>query len=274
MAKTLLKIFFGLVIFVWAQWFATDVLRPELWGLFIGVSGSLIIDFVNQIVEQRFLLKLYWDCYKPWARPELRLTLAYLFNIEVNGRYLLVKSNRIENTYQPVGGVYKYFNPEAKNDLDSIGALTDTKIGSDETSEFDLRLNLQNRKALFKFLKWFFDGDERESSPWREFYEELIDTGLLPKDQFPYIHHQLVGQYFEPIHWDKFFLIDTFKYVDIYKPKLINESQLNELKRLLATESDEYIWVTIDEIKQGKSNKGHLIAEHTHKIFKTQKIKL
>lgn len=150
MVKTLLKIFFGLVIFVWAQWFATDGLRTELWGSFIALSGTLLIDLVDQVFKQRLLIKLYWDCYNPWARPELRLTLAYLFNIEINGRYLLVKSHRIENTYQPVGGVYKYFSPEAKNDLDSIGALTDTKIGSDETSEFDLRASL---KTLDKSTK-------------------------------------------------------------------------------------------------------------------------
>jgi hypothetical protein len=273
MAKTLLQICFGLSIFVWAQWFTNDGLKTELFGLCIGIFVTLLIELLYQIFKQRFLLKLYWDCYKPWARQELRLTLAYLFNIEINGRYLLVKSHRIENTYQPVGGVYKYFNPEAKNDLDSIGALTDTKMGSDEISEFDLRLNLQNRRFLFKFLRWFFDGNERESSPWREFYEELIEPNILPPDKFPYIHHQLVGQHFESIHWDKFFQVDTFKYVDVYKPRFINEDQVNELKRLLATKSEEYIWATADEIKQGKSN-GYLIAEHTHKIFKTQKIKL
>lgn len=273
MVKTLLQVLFGIIVLIWAHWFATDNLKTELFGLTIGIGGAIFIEFLYQIYKQRSFLKLYWDCFKPWAKPEIRLTLAYLYNIEINGRYLLVKSNRITNTYQPVGGVYKYFSPEAKNDLDAMGAITDTRIGNDDTSEFDLRLNLQNRSELFKFLKWFFKGDERENCPWREFYEELIEPNILPADKFPYIHHQLVGQHFESIHWDNFFHVDTFKYVDVFKPRLINEGQVNELKSLLTTKSEEYIWVTADEIKQGKSN-GYLIAEHTHKIFKTNKIKL
>lgn len=273
MVKTLLQIFFGIVVLIWAVWFAPDNLKTELYGLCIGIIGAILIDFFYHVYRQRSFLKLYWDCFKPWAKPELRLTLAYLYNIEINGRYLLVKSNRIANTYQPVGGVYKYFSPEAKNDLDRLGAITDTKIGNDDTSEFDLRLHLQDRAQLFKFLTWFFNGDERENCPWREFYEELIEPGILSKDKFPYIHHQLVGQHFESIHWDKFFHVDTFKYVDVYKPRLINEDQVNDLKRLLTTSSTEYIWATADEIKQGKSN-GHLIAEHTYKMFKTNRIKI
>lgn len=273
MAKTFLQVLVGLIVLIWAQWFATDSIKTELFGLCVGIASAILIEFLHQIYKQRSFLRLYWDCFKPWAKSEIRLTLAYLYNIEINGRYLLVRSNRIANTYQPVGGVYKYFSPEAKNDLDTIGAITDTKISNDEISEFDLRLNLQNRKQLFKFLKWFFDGDERENCPWREFYEELIEPNILSPNQFPYIHHQLVGQHFESIHWDKYFHVDTFKYVDVYKPRFINEGQISEVKGLLTKKCDEYIWVTADEIKQGKSN-GKLIADHTYKIFKTTKIRL
>ena len=40
-----------------------------------------------------------------------------------------------------------------------------------------------------------------------------------------------------------------------------------EIKKLLSINSTEYIWVTQQEIKQGKSNGNHLIAEQTKKIF-------
>ena len=274
MRKTVLQISFGIFVLSWAIWFSDGNLQTELLGLVVGIAGAIGIEFLDYMYEQRHFLRLYWDCYKPWGRPELRLTLAYLYKIEVNGKYLLIKSNRIENTYQPVGGVYKYFYPEAKSDLDSIGAVTDNKINNDDTSEFDLRLTLLSRKKIGKFLNWFFTTQERERDPWREFYEELVEPGVLPSEEFRYIHYELIGQHFEPIHFDKFFQVDTFKYVDIYRPKLINSKQIDEFKKLLSRSSSEYIWVTVDEIQRGKSSAGHLIAEHTYKIFKTNKVRL
>lgn len=273
MIRPLLEIFFAIVFFVWGRWFADTNLQPELYGMSIGFTSALLIEIIVFLYEERAFLRLYWDCLKPWTRPELRLTISYLYRIEMNGKYLLVKSNRIENTYQPVGGVYKYFYPEAKKDLDCIGALTDNHIVNDDVSEFDLRLKLIKRKRLRKFLKWFFAGEEREWDPWREFYEELVVPGILSAADFGYIHYELIGQHFEPIHYDKFFKIDTFKYADIYVPKYVNPQQIVEMKKLLSLDSSEFIWVTRDEIDRGKSDKGHLIAEHTHKIFHTKKIK-
>lgn len=267
MRKILLEISLLTSIFIWANWFAGVNLQTELYGIVVGGVMVLLIELVDLLIREWPFLKLYWDCWKPWTEKEIRLTIAYLYRIEVNGKYLLVKSNRIANTYQPVGGVYKYYNPEAKQELDCMGAITDNKIDNDDVSECDLRLNLLNRKKIGTFLKWFFKGEERESDPWREFYEELVDTGILPAQEFGYIHYQLVGQQFEPIHRDNFFNVDTFKYADIFIPKFVTYQQNEEIKKLLTVNSTEYIWVTQQEIKQGKSNGNHLIAEHTKKIF-------
>ncbi|MFA6128795.1 MAG: hypothetical protein WC699_15960 [Bacteroidales bacterium] len=242
-------------------------LQAELTGLSFGIAGILLLDLIEYLIKERSFLKLYWDCHKPFTGSEIRLTIAYLFRIEVNGKYLLVKSHRIDNTFQPVGGVYKYFNPEAKLQLDCMGAITDNKIGNDNISECDLRLNLTDRKKIGKFLKWFFNAKNRECDPWREFYEELIGPGILPAKEFPYMHYILVGQHFEPIHNDPFFNVDTFKYADIYVPTFITARQTDAVYYLASHESSEYIWVTQREINQGISDGGHRIAEHSHKIF-------
>ena len=267
MRKRLLEILLLVSVFIWANWFAGVNLQTELYGIVVGGTMVLFIELLDYLIRERAFLKLYWDCWKPWTDNEIRLTIAYLYRIEVNGKYLLVKSNRIANTYQPVGGVYKYYNPEAKKELDCMGAITDNKIDNDDVSECDLRLNLLNRKKIGTFLKWFFKGEKRESDPWREFFEELVVTGILPAKEFGYIHYELVGQQFEPIHRDKFFNVDTFKYVDIFIPKFVTHQQKEEIKKLLIINRNEYIWVTQQEIKQGKSNGNHLIAEHTKKIF-------
>ncbi|MES2479067.1 MAG: hypothetical protein V4561_08265 [Bacteroidota bacterium] len=267
MRKVLIEILMLMTIFIWGNQFAGVNLQPELYGIVVGGTMVLFIELVDYLIREWAFLKLYWDCWKPWTEKEIRLTIAYLYRIEVNGKYLLVKSNRIANTYQPVGGVYKYYNPEAKQELDSMGAITDNKIDNDDVSECDLRLNLLNRKKIGSFLKWFFKGEKRECDPWREFYEELVASGILPAKEFGYIHYELVGQQFEPIHRDSFFNVDTFKYADIFIPKFVTNKQKEEIKKLQTINSTEYIWVTQQEIKQGKSNGNHLIAEHSKKIF-------
>lgn len=267
MIKKILELLLLISFLIWGRVWASESLQPELYGIAIGILGILLIDFIDYLIKERNFLRLYWDCYKPWTDREIRLTIAYLFRIEINGKYLLVKSKRIENTYQPVGGVYKYYNPEAKKELDCMGAVTDNNIENDDVSECDLRLTLLSRKKIGAFLKWFFRGENREPDPWREFYEELIAPGILPSSEFGYIHYELVGQHFEPIHRDKFFNVDTFKYTDTFIPKFVNHRQLEKLKGLLCTTNTEYIWVTRQEINQGKSVGNHQIAEHTHKIF-------
>ena len=273
MIRPLLEIFFATVFFIWGRWCGDSNLQAELYGMTIAFTAALIMDICVFLFKERAFLKLYWSCMIFRRNIELRLTIAYLYRIEMNGKYLLAKSNRIANTYQPVGGVYKYFHPEAKKDLDNIGALTDNNITNDEVSEFDLRLKLVKRKNIRKFLTWFFAAEEREWDPWREFYEELVVTGILPSAEFGYIHYELVGQHFDPIHYDKFFKVDTFKYADIFVPKFVNHQQQVEIKKLMDVQSDNYIWVTQEEIARGKSEQGHLIADHTNKIFHTKKIK-
>lgn len=199
--------------------------------------------------------------------------MAYLFKIECRGKYLLVKNTRFENeTYQPVGGVYKFFHPEATDKLSTMTIITDNSIENDEVSEHDLRLKMSKRKYLRKFLKWFFKSEERETNPWREFYEELVGTNILPKDQFNYVYCNLVGRHFEPIHKDPYYNLDTFKYVDVYTPRYINRKQEYEIEKLLSIESDRFIWVTEEEIKKKFSSDGKRISDHTHKIFFTNKI--
>lgn len=267
MRKKIIEIVMLGFVFIWASFFSSNDLQPELYGIVVGGVMILIIELIDLLISEKDFLKLYWDCYKPWAGDEIRLTIAYLFRIEVNGKYLLVKSKRIPNTYQPVGGVYKYYDPEAKKDLLAMGAETDNCMGNDAISERDLRVMLSNRNKIHQFLQWFFNGENRETDPWREFYEEMVVTKILPAEEFGYIHYELVGQCFEPIHRDKFLHVDTFKYADIFTPKFVTHSQIEELKKLVTNSSNEYIWVNKDEIEKGKSNDNHIIADHTKKIF-------
>lgn len=75
------------------------------------------------------------------------MSCAYLFKIKQDGKYLLIKGNRIEQ-YQPVGGVYKYYNS-------FNGVKYKLELKDESKSHFyenrDLRLITKGR-YLVKFL--------------------------------------------------------------------------------------------------------------------------
>src|SRR5690242_2262007 len=124
MIKRILELFFLIGILVWRLFTHDANLQAEFLGIAVGGFGILGIEFLDWLIKNRAFLKLYWDCYKPWVSSEIRLSISYLYRIEMNGKYLLIKSYRIPNTYQPVGGVYKYYDPEAKKALYAMGAIT------------------------------------------------------------------------------------------------------------------------------------------------------
>ncbi len=274
MIKNILQIIAGVSFLVWANWFASSDLKPELIGMSIGIGTALLIQFLVFLYQKHEFLRIFLNCLVINRNKPLRLSMAYLFRIEAKGKYLLIKNSRFKTpTYQPVGGVYKYFHPEAKKDLHSFSIVTDNSIENDEKSENDLRIKMRKRSYIRKFINWFFSNVDREVDPWREFHEELVKPKIIPPNKFPFIFYDLIGQYFEPIHFDSYFKIDTLKYVDVFTPRFTNQKQKHELEKLLADESDDFIWATEEEIKNKISNGGKRIAPHTHKIFHIKKLK-
>ena len=273
MLKVVLQVFSAIVLMAAGYWFVSDELRSELIGMSIGIGLAVFVQLIAFLYEERNLLGVYLNSLVFRRNKSLRLTLAYIFRIEAQGKYLLVKNSRFSSaTYQPVGGVYKYFSPEATKHLHSLTIVTDNSIDNDERSDCDLRVKIMKRKHLRRFLHWFFGQSDREIDPWREFYEELVKTNVLSRESFPFIFYDLLGQHIEPIHFDTHFKIDTLKYVDIFALRPVNHNQKYQIEKLISYECEEYIWVTEEEIRNGISKCGKRIAPHTNKIFQTQKL--
>lgn len=87
----------------------------------------------------------------------------------------MVRGNRIKRQYQPVGGVYKYYD-EARPALERLEFKPNIKMGNTDETD-DLRIWIKG-KYLLKFMDWFMSMENREYDPCREFKEELIDTGF------------------------------------------------------------------------------------------------
>jgi hypothetical protein len=116
-----------------------------------------------------------------------------------------------------------------------------------------------------EFLKWFESRKNRELDPWREFYEELVEPGLLPTSVFKHVKYVFVGKHTEGILPSPVFPIDEFRYAEIYELRPETDAQKQAIAKLI--NSEDIIFATPDEVRKGASNNGQTILPHTFKIL-------
>lgn len=193
------------------------------------------------------------------------VSLSYLLKIKLPGseKYFLVKGSKIEQ-YQPVGGVYKLVgNKDISKDWQA-------SIKPDSRNPKDLRFFIK-AKYLPHVLKWFKSGKDREVGVWREFYEELIETGILSSENFKTIRPEYLYTREKILKKETRFRNETFHTLiyNIFSLEL-NEKQLEELKLLLNKKvfTKKYAFVTEDEIsKECFNNNKTRIGQHTKYII-------
>jgi hypothetical protein len=115
--------------------------------------------------------------------------MAHLFQIQINGQYLLM-TNTKHNDICPVGGAYKYY-ASAEELFTSLGAIDAIEnIPNVDPARYrnDLR-KLMPMNALLKFLSWFDTARHREWDPRRGFYSSLIAIDLLELPSFTTIQY-------------------------------------------------------------------------------------
>ncbi|AUD05411.1 SMODS-associated NUDIX domain-containing protein [Spirosoma pollinicola] len=271
--KEIINVFVGVVLFVAGTWFLNnrpdikDSVRDAGLGVLFAAGTSLLVLAWESKQYLRVLIQSY---IKP--TKAVRVSMAYLFRIEVDGQFLLVRNHKNPlRGYQPVGGVYKYLKRETASLFQELGIAVDIRpgIGVDDDSRNDLRCKINERRHLPAFLRWFDAKRDRETDPWREFYEELIVEGLLKQEDFPYIQYCHFKSDYEGIKSPDAFPIDEFLYADIIELKPENSKQIDELKRLFVQRSlnDIYTFATPEEIRSGSTSTGITILPHAKKIL-------
>ncbi len=239
--------------------------KSTLFKLALGFVAAGIIEFIVFLYENRkkwnlFITKIYK------SRQPVRVTIAYLFRIEVNGEYVLIKRHKKDKIgYQPVGGAFKYFKEENRELFDKLGIEPCNHVPRDVDTEHDLRVIVRKRKNLMEFLKWFEKRTDREMDPWREFYEELIEPNLLPAEAFRHIKYAYIGKHEEGILPSPVFPTDEYRYAEIYELRPETDAQRNAIAAL-KQRSEEILFATPDEIRKGSKN-GQVILPHTFKIL-------
>lgn len=210
----------------------------------------------------------------------IRISFAYIFRIKVDGRYLLVMNNRHTGKYQPVGGVYKMNDSEKRFLASKYGCMDDNMITIDDSSKNDYRLRVKNR-YLRDFVKRFNKCQEREKldNLYREFKEELIDTGILSFDNFKKIRYEYVGRYYNGVKFTQHFNCYEMLLGDVVS-LIPTEDQEEELRRLLrAGQNDKVSFFTDEQIvKLGvdvqHSTLEEIIADHAINVLESRKDEL
>lgn len=189
---------------------------------------------VSALWEHKGFMRLYFKTlFGSYRKKEIRFSLSYLIRIRIpdTNRYLLVLNRRIENQLQPVGGVYKRYGDDRL--FESWGYRPDSAekgLGTDEISEKDLRFRIIGKNVI-QAIKWFEEGKEREVSIDREFFEELIQPGILDPNTFDHIRYRHLKRHSKNLVWSDYHQCYEVLIYDVFE-LLPSEKQANALTEL------------------------------------------
>ena len=206
--------------------------------IIVNLIVAIITYLAAIIFHNRLRMKIWLQSLLRWNK-KIRLSCAYLFQIKQDGKYLLIKGNRIEQ-YQPVGGVYKYYNSfsEVKSQLE---------LKDESESHFyengDLRLITKGR-YLVKFLDWFETKKNREITVIRELIEELQPAEISVEKLVKNVQIEYLKTIKEEIRFSQHFQMDEQKIFNIYEAKIPSDI-IN-----IILSSDRYCLVEAEEIER------------------------
>lgn len=219
--------------------------------LILTIIASIISFFVGAflqwISDNKKYLKLWIDTNIGKARDkQVRFSIAYLFRINIDGKYLLVKNEKIANQYQPVGGVYRKFGSfaEIANKLNVTGEKKENFWVPN-----DLRVYVQTKNVI-KFLEWFQTRRNREVNVVREFIEEIIDKNILEIQSLKDVEFEFIRTYNSGLHYTEQFGSYEILLHDIFEVRL-KPNDVEKLKQYIESPSDDYLILAgRDDIEQ------------------------
>lgn len=215
--------------------------------LAINILAAAVVVFIEKVIDNFNKIWLWIVTHSFYYNKKIRMSISYLFRIKVEGKYLLVKGKRIQNQYQPVGGVFKRYK-ESFYALENLKVTDDSNIPIDDKSMDDLRVKLPAQNVI-AFLNWYDSQLGREVSPQREFSEELISPGILTHKTFPYLNYLHIRRHRTRIRYSSHFKCYEILIAEIFELKP-NEEQIKELKATQLTSNPEIIWTDEDQIER------------------------
>ncbi|HAP60796.1 MAG TPA: hypothetical protein DCR93_15285 [Cytophagales bacterium] len=271
--KPIYQLIFSSILLLLGLYAFKNDLRTELQGAGLGGLVYLIVMLINKVISNRRRLRFILGCLRlSVLKQKIRFSMAYLYLIRVDGEYLLIKNEKQKN-YQPVGGKYKFLPGASQKISERFSLGDDETMPANTTNNDDIAVMAPALRAV-AFEDWFNSGEDRETSHWREFYEELVEgkgERILEPKNFPHIMYRKITRVITPLHWDEYFKCYTRMHFDILE-LIPNEEQLKELKATKtktknSEKGDYFEWFSIRQIlslgydpSDGQTNP---IAKHT-----------
>lgn len=234
------------------------------------IMGIFIDKFYFYLKEYNIKLFFQRIIYR---NKNIRVSFAYLFRIKVDGKYFLIKGEKIKK-FQPVGGVYQFY--------DSIDGNIKKIFSSDDEMKEGVLINQNDirgyvkGKNLKKFINWFDSFKDREISCEREFREELKD--IIDLEKFDTIKYRYLGSHrigiFKSINYSYEYLIHDIYEVnltDVQKKEFLKlENNSNSGKKYCFAGNEEIIKCYVKKDNDFTDN----IANHTYKILEEKEYEL
>jgi len=190
-----------------------------------------------------------------------RLSAASLASIVLDKKFLLEFHSR-RNLYIPFGGKFK-FDPSVRSFLESIGA-------QDFGEEGDLAFKIPE-SSLPTFEKWFYTRKGRETDPYTELVEEMVDILHLFKDlpreavsQMDLIGNFTEGTHFPGREYPK--NLSTKRYLEVFDVGF-KEPYASHLINLSKSPDPKVSLVTRKEILSEKADDGRRISDHSRYVI-------
>lgn len=216
--------------------------------IFINLVSSGVTWIISCVYHNRRSVRIWCQSIIRWNKP-IRISCAYLFQLKYNNKYLLIKGSRIEQ-YQPLGGVYKYYNSfngtKEKMELKDEAENRFYELG-------DLR-QITKGKHLRKFIQWFDTNKNREVMVMRELVEELKPISISFDEFINNLEIEYLKTEMEPIKFSQHFKMDEQKIFNIYAVRFSEET----LEKIFSYKGDKYCFVEAEDIDKLCFMKGEL----------------
>lgn len=188
----------------------------------LGALGSFSVVLVAEIALRMQLIRLFLLSWLRYRGKLIRISISYLIRVRLDNEYLLIWSDRFKQ-FQPVGGVYKRL-PGATPVFDRLGVLEDDKLPIQDDMRGDLRVRVRGENVP-AFLAWFETRTQREVGPWREFYQELVEPDLLPRDRFSFVMFRWLRRHNTGFQFSEYFQCFEVKVAEIFQAELTPEQE-------------------------------------------------
>lgn len=200
--------------------------------------------FIGVVFRNYLSIWLYIKSIIYWNK-EIRFSIAYLYKIKINNKYLLVKGRKIDQ-FQPIGGVYKVYE-SFKGIERKLNINFENEQGFYEDG--DLRFYTKG-KNIKKVLDWFKSRKNRETTVYREFYEEIIkNNAILPMESLIDIKIEYIKQVKPKLTYSKHFKKNEILVFDIYEIWL-PDGYINKLCEYEKEESNLIKFVDREDIEK------------------------